>query len=104
MHRPESTVNAARRKFDKWIGFQTKDLPQGRSLENQIGDFKSGNAHPNSRFRRATVLRMRLAVEWIGRDHISIGTAAERLGHGSQAAFSRAFKRVTGRPPGATRS
>ena len=51
----------------------------------------------------ATELRMRLAAEWIGRDRMPIDTAAERLGYGSQAAFSRAFKRITGRPPGAAR-
>jgi AraC-like DNA-binding protein len=57
-----------------------------------------------SPLRYATELRMRLAAEWIGRDRVPIDTAAERLGYGSQAAFSRAFKRVTGRPPGAARS
>jgi len=57
-----------------------------------------------SPLRYATELRMRLATEWIGRDRVPIDTAAERLGYGSQAAFSRAFKRVTGRPPGAARS
>jgi AraC-like DNA-binding protein len=54
--------------------------------------------------RYATELRMRLASEWIGRDRMPIDTAAERLGYASQAAFSRAFKRVTGHPPGAARS
>lgn len=54
--------------------------------------------------RYATELRMRLAAEWIGRDRVPIDTAAERLGYGSQAAFSRAFKRVIGQPPGAARS
>lgn len=53
--------------------------------------------------RYATELRMRLAAEWIGRDRMPIETAAERLGYGSQAAFSRAFKRVTGHPPGTVR-
>jgi len=50
-----------------------------------------------------TELRMRLAAEWIVRDRMPIEAAAERLGYGSQAAFSRAFKRVTGHPPGAVR-
>ncbi len=47
-----------------------------------------------------TDLRMRLAAEWIGRNGIAIETAAHRLGYGSQAAFSRAFKRAFGYPPG----
>jgi AraC-like DNA-binding protein len=51
-----------------------------------------------------TELRMRLAADWIGRDRMPIDAAAERLGYGSQAAFSRAFKRVTGQSPGAMRA
>lgn len=54
--------------------------------------------------RYLTELRMRLAAQWIGRDRMPIEVAAHRLGYGSQAAFSRAFKRVTGHPPGALRS
>ncbi|MFH1803270.1 MAG: AraC family transcriptional regulator [Pseudomonadota bacterium] len=53
--------------------------------------------------RYVTELRMRLASQWIGRDGMSIDMVADRLGYGSQAAFSRAFKRVTGRSPGAMR-
>lgn len=51
--------------------------------------------------RYLTELRMRLASQWIARDRLPIETVAHRLGYGSQAAFSRAFKRVTGHPPGA---
>lgn len=54
--------------------------------------------------RYLTELRMRLAAQWIGRDRVPIETAAHRLGYGSQAAFSRAFKRVIGRSPGAVRA
>ena len=54
--------------------------------------------------RYITDVRMRLAAEWIGRDGISIDDAAYRLGYGSQAAFSRAFKRVIGRTPGTVRT
>ncbi len=54
--------------------------------------------------RYLTELRMRLASQWIGRDGMAIDTVAHRLGYGSQAAFSRAFKRVIGNPPGAVRT
>lgn len=54
--------------------------------------------------RYLTELRMRLAAQWITRDQISIETAADRLGYGSHAAFSRAFKRTMGHAPGALRS
>ncbi|MFC5446026.1 AraC family transcriptional regulator [Rhizobium halophytocola] len=50
--------------------------------------------------RYLTEMRMRLAVDWIARDRMPIETAALKLGYASQAAFSRAFKRVTGHPPG----
>ncbi|MBS7535615.1 AraC family transcriptional regulator [Ancylobacter sonchi] len=54
--------------------------------------------------RYLTELRMRLAAQWITRDRVSIEDAAHRLGYGSQAAFSRAFKRVIGHAPGAMRA
>jgi AraC-like DNA-binding protein len=54
--------------------------------------------------RYLTELRMRLAAEWIGRDRMPIDVAAHRLGYGSQAAFSRAFKRTIGRSPGSVRA
>ena len=46
---------------------------------------------------------MRIAGHWIIHDKISIDTVALRLGYASQAAFSRAFKRINGYPPGAMR-
>jgi AraC-like DNA-binding protein len=43
--------------------------------------------------------RMHLACEWFKRDRTTVAEAASRLGYGSEAAFSRAFKRLAGRPP-----
>lgn len=54
--------------------------------------------------RYLTELRMQLAVQWIGRDGEAIESVAWRLGYGSLAAFSRAFKRTTGKTPGALRA
>ncbi|MGP8472328.1 AraC family transcriptional regulator [Burkholderia diffusa] len=54
--------------------------------------------------RYLTELRMRLAAQWIAREGETIEAVAYRLGYGSLAAFSRAFKRVVGRPPGAVRA
>ncbi len=48
-------------------------------------------------------LRMRLAARWIGCDGQSIDQVAPRLGYGSRAAFSRAYKRATGTSPGQLR-
>lgn len=53
--------------------------------------------------RYATELRMRLASQWLSSEKLSIETVAQRLGYTSQAAFSRAFKRINGQPPGASR-
>jgi AraC-like DNA-binding protein len=53
--------------------------------------------------RYATELRMRLAKQLLTDDKVSIDAVARRLGYTSQAAFSRAFKRVIGRPPGGER-
>ncbi|CUX68386.1 AraC family transcriptional regulator [Agrobacterium tumefaciens] len=56
-----------------------------------------------SPLRYAAELRMRLASQWLTRDRLAIDTVAHRLGYTSQAAFSRAYKRVIGHPPGASR-
>ncbi|MGL5602041.1 MAG: cupin domain-containing protein [Silvania sp.] len=48
-------------------------------------------------------LRMRLAIQYIGQENLPIETVALRLGYGSLAAFSRAFKRIVGQSPGALR-
>lgn len=53
--------------------------------------------------RYATELRMRLASQWLTHERLSIDVVAQRLGYTSQAAFSRAFKRIIGQPPGARR-
>jgi len=47
--------------------------------------------------------RMRLASQWLQGERLSIAEAAGRLGYGSEAAFSRAFKRVAGVAPSVMR-
>jgi AraC-like DNA-binding protein len=47
--------------------------------------------------------RMFVALGWLTEEEITVADAASRLGYGSEAAFSRAFKRVIGITPGAAR-
>ena len=47
--------------------------------------------------------RMHAALGWLREEGASLGEAASRAGYQSEAAFSRAFKRVTGQSPGAAR-
>jgi AraC-like DNA-binding protein len=47
--------------------------------------------------------RMNVALTWLKEEDISLGDLANRLGYQSEAAFSRAFKRLIGVAPGAAR-
>jgi AraC-like DNA-binding protein len=47
--------------------------------------------------------RMQLALGWLRDEAATVGECAARLGYRSEAAFARAFKRVTGVPPGTVR-
>ncbi|MCM5679744.1 AraC family transcriptional regulator [Schlegelella sp. S2-27] len=47
--------------------------------------------------------RMHLAESWLKESATGVAETGARLGYQSEAAFSRAFKRYTGRPPGAVR-
>jgi AraC-like DNA-binding protein len=47
--------------------------------------------------------RVNVALAVLEGEGATVAELADRLGHRSQAAFARAFKRVIGRPPGAVR-
>ena len=47
--------------------------------------------------------RMQVAVSALREEGATVGELADRLGYRSEAAFSRAFKRIIGQPPGAVR-
>jgi len=51
-------------------------------------------------FGYLTGLRMRLAAERIAGGHSSVKAAARDFGYASEKAFSQAFRRTLGRPPG----
>jgi AraC-like DNA-binding protein len=46
---------------------------------------------------------MQLARDWLHGDRVTVAEAATRLGYDSGAAFSRAFKRITGLAPSSVR-
>jgi len=48
--------------------------------------------------------RMTVATAWLREERTTISDLAERLGYRSEAAFSRAYKRVMGRSPGRARA
>jgi AraC-like DNA-binding protein len=47
--------------------------------------------------------RMHTALTWLREDSVTVGDLSRRLGYESEAAFSRAFKRYMGVPPGVAR-
>lgn len=47
--------------------------------------------------------RMHVATDLLREEQLTVARVAERLGYASEAAFSRAYKRTTGMPPGAVR-
>lgn len=47
--------------------------------------------------------RMHAALNWLREESVPAGDVARRLGYESEAAFSRAFKRYVGAPPGVAR-
>jgi AraC-like DNA-binding protein len=47
--------------------------------------------------------RMQLAHDWLGSEGMAVADVAFRLGYESEASFSRAFKRIVGKPPGLVR-
>jgi AraC-like DNA-binding protein len=46
---------------------------------------------------------MHVASGWLRNDRVTVAEAALRLGYESEAAFSRAFKRLSGVPPSSVR-
>lgn len=48
--------------------------------------------------------RMRLALDWLTAEHATVSALAGSLGYRSEAAFSRAFKRINGISPSAVKT
>ncbi len=79
------------------------------SLAKEVGMSRSGfsarftNLVGESAGRYLTQWRMQLARIQLQETSDSLAVLAERFGYQSEAAFSRAFKRIFGVPPGSVR-
>jgi AraC-like DNA-binding protein len=75
------------------------------SLARMMGASRSGFAERFATIvgetpaKYVTQVRMHQARQWLVRDRMKISVVAARLGYESDAAFSRAFKRVIGSAP-----
>jgi AraC-like DNA-binding protein len=69
----------------------------GRSRSALVERFTSLIGEPPMRY--LTAWRMQLAALLLQEDDTTVATVAEQVGYGSEAAFSRAFRRVVGMPP-----
>lgn len=75
------------------------------TLARTMGASRSGFAERFSTIvgetpaKYVTQVRMHQARQWLTHDRLKIAVIASRLGYESEAAFSRAFKRVIGAPP-----
>jgi AraC-like DNA-binding protein len=69
----------------------------GRSRSALVERFTAMVGQPPMRY--LTAWRMQLAALLLQEDDTTVATVAEQVGYGSEAAFSRAFRRVVGMPP-----
>ncbi|ESY71281.1 hypothetical protein X743_22255 [Mesorhizobium sp. LNHC252B00] len=80
------------------------------SLARMMGASRSGFAERfatvvgGTPAKYVTQVRLHQARQWLIRDRMKISVVAGRLGYESDAAFSRAFKRVIGSAPGHLRA
>lgn len=76
------------------------ELAAGAAVSRSLLDERFRQVLGRSPIRYLTEWRMHLAKELLATTRIGIGTVARRVGYDSEEAFSRAFKRAHGDPPG----
>ena len=82
----------------KWT---VADLAAAASVSRSVLDERFRSALGRSPTRYLTEWRMHAAKELLAATTLTVGTIARRVGYDSDEAFSRAFRRAFGRPPGA---
>ncbi len=85
------------------INWKVEDLAREAGTSRSVFAERFLSATGTTPARYLTELRMRLAVQYISHDGQALEKVAFKLGYSSHAAFSRAFKRITGKAPGALR-
>ncbi len=83
--------------------WKVEDLAREAGISRSIFAERFLTATGTTSARYLTELRMRLAMQYIADEGSALEQVAFRLGYSSLAAFSRAFKRITGKAPGAVR-
>lgn len=86
------------------VNWKVEDLAREAGLSRSLFAERFLAATGTTPARYLTELRMRLAVQYITHEGQALEKVAFSLGYQSLAAFSRAFKRITGQPPGALRA
>ena len=85
------------------INWKVEDLARETGTSRSVFAERFLTATGTTPARYLTELRMRLAVQYISDEGQTLEKVAFRLGYSSLAAFSRAFKRITGKAPGSLR-
>ncbi len=85
------------------INWKVEDLAREAGISRSVFAERFLSATGTTPARYLTELRMRLAVQYISHEGQALEKVAFRLGYSSHAAFSRAFKRIIGKAPGALR-
>jgi AraC-type DNA-binding domain-containing proteins len=86
------------------VNWKVEDLAREAGISRSLFAERFLSATGTTPARYLTELRMRLAVQYITDEGVALEKVAFRLGYSSLAAFSRAFKRITGKAPGAIRT
>lgn len=86
------------------VNWKVEDLAREAGTSRSVFAERFLAATGTTPARYLTELRMRLAVQYISHEGQALEKVAFKLGYSSHAAFSRAFKRITGKAPGALRA
>jgi AraC-like DNA-binding protein len=82
------------------VNWKVEDLAREAGTSRSVFAERFLAATGTTPARYLTELRMRLAAQYISDEGQPLEKVAFRLGYSSLAAFSRAFKRITGKAPG----